>query len=88
MMTYMSLDDVHVPKFSAGIVYGHIGSNGDVSNMMSMLAVEIVMWLLPAARLLQLYVATLVKKIFYGQAGCLGQDVHKASELEIAHLYE
>ena len=43
------------------------------------------MWHLSAARLLQPYAATLVKKRVCGQVGCLGQDVNKASGLAIAH---
>jgi len=34
------------------------------------------------------YAATPVEKIFYGQAGCLGQNVHKAFELGITYLCE
>ena len=37
---------------------------------------KIAVWPLPAPQLLQQYTACFVKKIIYGWARCLGQDVH------------
>ena len=49
---------------------------------------RIPVWPPPAAQLLRLYAATLVRRIAYGQAGCLEKGVHKAFGLEKAHPFE